>query len=58
MHQIRFRVGLSPRPLSWILRGPTSKEKKRRVERNGTEREGRGEREGTKGERAGEEKVD
>jgi len=50
MHQIRFRLGLrprprwgslqrSPRPPSWIIRGPTSKGGKGR----GGVREGRGE---------------
>ena len=37
MHQIRFRLGLRPRPPSWIW-GPTSKER----EREGRRGKGRG----------------
>jgi len=52
MHQIRFLLGLrprphwgssqrSPRPSSWILGGPTSKGRKKRAKGNkGKEREG------------------
>ena len=44
MHQIRFRLGLRPRlcsptPLSWILRGPTSKRREERWKREDTGRE-------------------
>jgi len=35
MHQIRFQLGLCPRPSRWILGGPTSK-KERGVEKGRT----------------------